>query len=90
MTTKLIERLTERAARYDTGRTPAGSTATLLREARDRLSTLEGENERRGKALQLIAQQNPRPSNSDDPHHEHYLRTVLISLATQALSDPQS
>jgi hypothetical protein len=38
-------------------------------------------------ALKLIASQNERPSNSPDPAHEHYLRTVLIALAKKGLED---
>lgn len=37
-------------------------------------------------ALRMIASQNPRPSNSSDKTHEHYLRSVLISIAERAIA----
>jgi hypothetical protein len=93
----LIEKLTDLM-----GRTVSNSDAALINVARDRLSTLEGENERRGKALTdarrlpLIVEEmielEMLGREGDREALERYRqdRIRILQQIDQALSDPQS
>lgn len=100
-TLRLIERLREAEGERDRARKDSAqnnddanlmakgwnTASDKLRAAEARAAALADERDRLREALEMIAGQTPHDQTSKaDPGREHYLRTVLISLAARALT----